>query len=71
MEYINYGGENSSVQSVPEDTPQTTNKHTMYLQEQRSVDNQQSKGSDHHLWEPYTNVVLFAFNHQNEWILTF
>jgi len=49
MEYINYGGENSSVQSVPEDTPQTTNKHTMYLQEQRSVDNQQSKGSDHHL----------------------
>ena len=70
MEYINKGNEISSVQDVPPRSPLPVKSYTRYIQNYGRSRPKHRIGSDHQLWEPYTNIMFFAFSHHKEWNLT-
>ena len=70
MVYINSGDDKFSVQDVLESSPRIRIVYKMITVKGQSIP-KQSKGPDHHLWEPYTKLVLLTFNHHNEWYFAF
>ena len=63
MDYINTEGEPPIAQGVLKRLPKRhSNGHIITQKGQPIL--KQINGSDHHLWDPYTKIVLFAFNHQ-------
>jgi len=70
MDYINNGSVTSLAQGLlKRPLHQTKCQNNNYRYKGQSI-HRHNIVSDHHLWEPNTNIALFALSHQYEWNLT-